>query len=121
VKAQVIAKNIFKSPVKGTFLSATLTATFGAFLATALYVNDNYSNPITILSKYYLSIKGLAFGIIVPVFVGATTAGLITVSKRVNHLLAGRNTLKFLTLSMLVIFYFFITFVGALALLYLGN
>jgi hypothetical protein len=92
-----------------------------AFLATALYVNDNYSNPLTILSKYYLNLKGFALGIVVPLFVGATTSGLVLVSKKVNYILAERNFLKFLTLSMLVTFYILVVFIGALVILFFGN
>ena len=121
MQVEKIAANIFKSSIKGTFLSATFTTAFAALLATALYVNDNYSNPVTIISKYYFSIRGFAFGIVIPVFVGVMTAGLVLVSKKVNHILAERKALKYLALSMLAIGYILLTFIGALVILYLGN
>lgn len=112
--------NIFKSSVKGTFLSATLTTAVAALLATVLYINDNYSNPFTIISKYYFSIRGFAFGIVVPVFVGSMTAGLIVVSKKVNSKIVKLRPLKLTILIMLGIAYFPLTFCGALVILYLG-
>jgi hypothetical protein len=114
-------KEFFLSPVKGTFLSASLATALGAFLATALYINDNYSNPLTIFSKYYLSIRGFAFGVMIPVFVGVMTAGLVLVSKRINYILADRKALKYIALPILAIAYIFITFIGALIILYFGN
>jgi len=112
--------NIFKSSVKGTFIGSTLTTALATLLATALYINDNYSSPFTVFSKYYFSLRGFAFGIVVPVFVGVMTAGLVLVSKKASYVLADRKALKYLTLSILAFTYIPITFVGALVILYLG-
>ena len=120
MKNKVKLLKLFESPTKGTLLSATFTTAFAALLATGLYVNDNYSNPITIISKYYFSIRGFAFGIVIPIFVGVMTAGLVLVSKRVNYILTGRKVLKNLALSMLAVAYIPVTFVGAMVILYLG-
>ena len=120
MQIQKVVANIFKSSVKGTFLSSTLTIALAALLATALYINDNYSNPLTIISKYYFSLRGFAFGILIPIFVGAMTAVLVLVSKKINSQLAKKHPLKFLSLVMVAIFYVPISFVGALVILYLG-
>lgn len=119
MKKNISISNIFKSCLKGTFLGATLTTTLGAFLATALYINDNYSNPLAILSKYYLSIKGLVFGILVPVFVGFTTAGLVMVLKKISSRFASNSSLKAIIAFLLLIAYISITFLGAIIILYL--
>lgn len=121
MQVEKVAANIFKSSIKGTFLSATFTTAFAALLATALYVNDNYSNPVTIISQYYLSVRGFAFGIVIPVFVGVITSGLVLVSKRINYIFTGRKALKILALLMVAFSYIPITFIGALIILYLGG
>jgi hypothetical protein len=113
--------NIFKSSVKGTFVSATSTTFLGALLATSLYVNESYSNPISILRGYYLSLDGLVLGIVVPFYVGLVTAGLVLVFTRVSKRFNSNNSFRNLAFLLLVIAYIPITFIGAMAILYLGN
>jgi hypothetical protein len=121
VKLQAILLNAFKSSVKGTFIGATSTTALGALLATSLYVNDNYSNPLTILSKYYLSLRGFTFGVLVPIYVGLATAFLVFISKGItNKFNANMITTCFIR-ALLVISYVPAVFFGSLFILYLGN
>jgi len=121
VKAQVIAKNIFKSSVKGTFVSSTLLIVISALLATVFYLDDNYSNSFTLLNKYYLSSTGITLGLVIPVYVGAMTAALVFISKRFSNRVNAINSLRYIGLALLVISYILTTFLGALVVLYFGS
>ena len=121
MKAQVIAKNIFKSSVKGTFVSSTLLIVISALLATVFYLDDNYSNSFTLLNKYYLSSTGITLGLVIPVYVGAMTAILVLISKRVSERFNLNNSLRYVALLLLVITYILATFLGAITILYLGG
>jgi hypothetical protein len=112
---------IFKSSVKGTFISATFIIALGALLATVLYLDDNYSNSFTLLNKYYLSSTGLTLGVLIPVYVGAITAALVFIAKRFSNRVNSINSLRYIGLALLVITYFLTTFLGAITILYLGS
>lgn len=115
------SKDIFKSSVKGTFIGATLTTALGALLATSLYVNDNYSNPLSILSKYYLSLRGFTFGAVVPIYVGLVTAGLLLISKKIIFNFNSYFVLRCLTAMLVAIVYIAVIFLGSILILYFGN
>ena len=113
--------NIFKSPIKGTFVSATLTTFFAALLAVALYVNDNYSDSFRITSKFYSSVRGFTFGVVVPLYVGLVTAGFVFISKKIMNKFKKTLILRNLALTLMALFYLPLTFLGALLLIYFGN
>jgi hypothetical protein len=113
--------NVFKSSVKGTFVSATSTTFLAALLATSLYVNDNHSNPLAVLSGYYLSLRGISLGVLVPVYVGIVTAGIVLISTRITSKLKSSLALKNLSLLFLVIAYVPVIFSGSLVILYFGS
>jgi purine-cytosine permease-like protein len=114
-------KEFFSSPVKGTFLSTTLLIAIGALLATVFYLDDNYSNSFTLLNKYYLSSTGITLGLVIPVYVGAVTALLVFMFKRVSDRFNLNNSLRYVALLSLVITYIFATFFGAITILYFGS
>jgi hypothetical protein len=121
VKPQAIAINTFKSSVKGTFIGATSTTALATLLATALYINDNYSSPFAIFSKYYFSLRGFAFGIVVPVFVGAMTTALVLLLKYVRLRLTSRRVAKIICIFLIIFAYFSTTFLGSIVIIYLGG
>ena len=121
MKGQVIAKNIFKSSVKGTFVSSTLLIVISGLLATVFYLDNNYSNSFTLLNKYYLSSTGLTLGVLIPIYVGAMTAALVFISKRFSNRINAINSLKYLGFAILFVAYIPLTFIGVLTILYLGN
>jgi hypothetical protein len=121
VKAQVIAKNIFNSSVKGTFVSSTLLIVISALLATVFYLDDNYSNSFTLLNKYYFSSTGLTLGVLIPVYVGAMTAALVFISKKFSNRLNSNNSLRYIGSTLLFFTYVPMTFLGAITILYLSS
>jgi hypothetical protein len=121
VKGQVIAKNIFKSSVKGTFVISTLLIAISALLATVFYLDDNYSNSFNLLNKYYLSSTGLTLGLVIPVYVGAMTAALVLILKRFSNRVNSNNSLRYIGLTLLFFIYIPMTFLGVITILYLGS
>jgi hypothetical protein len=115
------ALHIFKSSVKGTFISSTLLIAIGALLTTILYLDDNYSNSFTLLNKYYLSSTGITLGLVIPVYVGAMTAALVLISKRFSNRVNSNNSLRYIGLTFLFFTYIPITLLGAITILYLGS
>ena len=121
MKPQSPLVNIWKYPVKGTFLSATLLTAISALLATVFYIDNNYSKSFTLLKKYYLSSTGITLGVLIPIYVGALTATLVSISKRIINRVNLNNPLRYIVLTLLIFAYILVTFLGALTILYFGR
>ena len=121
MKPQSSLINIWKSPVKGTFLSATLLTAISAFLAIVFYIDNNYSKSFTLLKKYYLSLNGITLGVLIPIYVGAMTATLVSISKKLINRVSLNNSLRDIVLKLLVFAYILVIFLGIITILYLGS
>ncbi len=112
--------DIFKKPLVATFVWAfTLNFIFW-FWVNVIWMGSENRNLLSRVIWNYSYPQGIATGLLVPIFIGLLTAGLVFAFKKVKSALATKKVLGVITLSGLVFSYIPLSFLGLAGIMYIS-